>query len=121
MSTGIIAIDEGYDHNNYYYVTDADSSDSEWEAFIAKCNALLKSSYKAHTELVAAAIKYGTTDKKIAERVQFGECIQAFMGEDFDLASLGTWKEVKAHELNRMVIDKDIEQTFVFISNPYIE
>jgi hypothetical protein len=121
MATGIIAIDESDDHDHDYYITDAVPSNSDWEAFLHKCNALLKSSYKAHTELVAAATKYGTTSRKLAERVQFGECIQAFMGEDFDLDSLGTWKQVKAYELNRAVIDKDVEQTFVFISSPFSE
>ncbi len=123
MSIGIVALSEDREEpETQFYVTDADGDDNDWQAFVSKCNALLKTSAKSHAALVWAAIKYGTTSEKVAEREEFEDCVRAFMGEGWDLDCLGTWKEVKHHyEFNRMVIDKDIEQVFIFVYQEYTE
>lgn len=116
MSIGIIAFDE-FEHQDECYSVDADWDDSDFQAFVTKCNALLKTSRKAHAELVTAAIKYGTTDSKLPEAEKFGECVLAFMGEDFNLSALGDWEKLNHfHNLNQLVINGNIEHTLLLVA-----
>jgi len=117
MSIGIISLsEENDDREHEYYVTDAASDNEYWQAFVKKCNALLKAAPAAHAELVRAARKYGTMDPKSkAERQAQADLVLAFMDDEFDVTELGTWTPITRTELNRRTMDGHIEQTFVFV------
>ena len=122
-TVAIVALDQSEDQDHaYYLIEDVDDSGEEWQLFVERCNALLKTSPIGHIGLVRAAIAYGTADAKAgAEKKHYADCIASYMGNDFDPEHvLGTWRKLKdAAALNDKVIDDRTITTYVFVSTPH--
>lgn len=121
----LLALSE--DDSGYACYTVKNDNSEDWDMFVDRANALLKTSLTAHVCLVRAAVAYGTAGKeKTPERRHLAEAVEAFMGDGFDPSELGTWTLIEANKKSTGLSDLfaaneaaqagNYEKTFVFVN-----
>jgi hypothetical protein len=92
---GLILLDEYEQEQRFIKVTLETYSD-KWTKFVDRANALLKSSLVSHTELIYAVLVLKTAPSVLPEHQKYRDRVNAFLGENFDIKNLGTWREYKS-------------------------